>query len=70
MMAEQGATMGTARDLRARVVLALISASPAKPSEGRAAALVREAQAVMAFITGEADAASAVETPLPTLGEP
>jgi hypothetical protein len=53
MMGEHGATMGTARDLRARVILALISTTAAKPSAGRAAALVEEARTIMAFITGE-----------------
>ena len=57
MMGEHGATMGTARDLRARVILALISCSTTKATSGRAAALVEEARTVMAFITGEADAA-------------
>lgn len=49
-------TLGTPRDLRARVVLAVISASPAKPqpSAGRAAALVEEARTIMAFITSDA----------------
>ena len=61
MMVEPGATIGTARDLRARVMLALISTTTAKPNAGRAAALVDEARTIMAFITGEpeADAASA-----------
>ena len=53
MMAEHGATLGSARDLRARVMLALISACPAKPSAGRAAALVEEARTIMRFIDAE-----------------
>ena len=56
MMGEHGATMGTPRDLRARVILALISCSTTKATAGRATALVEEARTVMAFITGEADA--------------
>ena len=67
MMGEHGATMGTAQDLRARVILALISCSTTKATPGRAAALVEEARTVMAFITGEADtvgdAPPARETP-------
>ena len=63
MMGENGATTGTARDLRARVVLALIAISNGKPNGGRAAALVEEARTIMEFITseaeGEADATSA-----------
>ena len=47
-------TLGTPRDLRAWVMLALISASPARPSAGRAAALVEEGRTIMAFITSEA----------------
>ena len=66
-MGEHGATMGTARDLRARVILALISTSTGKPNAGRAAALVEEARTVMAFITGEpeAHATSAGDAPPP-----
>lgn len=63
MMGEHGATMGTARDVRARVMLALISTSGGKPGAGRAAALVEEARTIMAFITGEAEATSADEPP-------
>lgn len=63
MMAEHGATMGTARDLRARVILALISCSTTKATPGRAAALVEEARTIMAFITDEAEATSADEPP-------
>lgn len=52
MMGEHGATMGTERDLRARVMLALISTTTAKPNAARAAALVKEVRTIMAFITG------------------
>lgn len=62
MMGEHGATMGTARDLRARVILALISTSMAKPNAGRAAALVEEARTIMGFINGDAEAATSGAT--------
>ena len=70
MMAEYGAaTMGTARDLRARVMLALISTTTAKPKGGRAAVLVEEARTVRKFITGkgEGDATSANDAPAPLM---
>ncbi len=63
MMGKHGATMGTERDLRARVVLALISTTTAKPNAGRAAALVEEARTIMAFITGEAGPATLPDRP-------
>ena len=65
MMGEHGATMGTARDVRARVMLALISTGGGKPGAGRAAALVEEARTIMAYITGEADAAGGGDVPVP-----
>jgi hypothetical protein len=61
MMGEHGATMGSARDLRARVILALISRSTTKATAGRAAALVEEARTIMAFIAGEADASALIQ---------
>ena len=70
MMGEHGATMGTARDLRARVVLALISTTTAKPTAGRAAALVEEARTIMAFITGDASASDPGAPPAATIEGP
>ena len=73
MIADQGAaTMGTARDLRARVMLALIATSNGKPNGGRAAVLVEEARTIMAFITGEGDAnaASADDASVPLTDRP
>ena len=47
-------TIGTARDLRARVILALIATRNGKPNGAIcAAALMETARTIMTFITGE-----------------
>ena len=70
MMGEHGATIGTARDLRARVILALIATRNGKPNGGRAAALMETARTIMTFITGEPEHDPVPEAANDTGGDP